>query len=591
MSDPQVSANASEPIFARAIACLAILIGAVAVAAHLWTAYRHESEHAMVLTSAMSDAIAHQVKGTFRGIEGLLDEAASAVRSGQWQTPAYRQRMAGRMLNYPEVRWVGRVTAAGILLPDTEPGIGIAPPGLNVADRDYFIHLNCDQPRLRVGQPVVGRATGERSIHLALPVTGGNGASAKGGCDGLVVAAVNPDSMANLLAEVMLDSAGGTSLIRSDGLMVARAPNHVAAYGQDLSKSLLFTDYLSKNPNGQGRFVSEADGNDKFLSYRSIKEYGLVVTAGVSRSRALDGWYGMAALEAAVFVMFALGIYMWARSTDQRHKVMLRYQEGLEKAVDERTNLLSQSKAVAEERAASLERVNVKLTHLARVTAHHLQEPLRPIVSFSQLARRQLIEAGGGGEAAAEMDEHLGFVERAGRHLKLVLSDFHRYTALLTRAPKTGRCDLQVVLERVRTQLAVPIAESGAVLEIGSLPKVTADAELMEQVLLELLSNALRYRHPERPLLIDIVGGLDQDYWWLKIRDNGRGLPQVGRQHLFEAFCRLNPDDPSAIGLGLAVCREVAEMHGGDIHAESLAEGTAFILRVPLDTRAEQLMV
>jgi len=119
------------------------------------------------------------------------------------------------------------------------------------------------------------------------------------------------------------------------------------------------------------------------------------------------------------------------------------------------------------------------------------------------------------------------------------------------------------------------------------LPKVEADSQLIEQVLNELLGNAVKYRHPERVPLVELKAGLDgSGGWWLSVSDNGRGLPEMGRQHLFEAFARLDPDNPSSAGLGLAVCREVAEMHGGTIDAESLDEGSLFILRVPGVSRA-----
>jgi len=301
-------------------------------------------------------------------------------------------------------------------------------------------------------------------------------------------------------------------------------------------------------------------------------------------SKALGNWYLMAGIEAVGLLMFSLMIFLWARAADLRREVMMRHQAGLEAAVVERTAMLAASKSLAEERAERLARVNAKLAHLARITAHHLQEPVRPIVSFSQLARREMDKQA---VVSSELEGHLRFVEEAGRQLKSILREFHRYTALLVREPKTQPCDLGQVAKRSLAHLSGVISETGATVEVGALPKVEADSQLIEQVLNELLSNAIKYRHPDRATLVALTGGLNEaGGWWLSVSDNGRGLPEMGRQHLFEAFARLDPDNPSSAGLGLAVCREVAEMHGGTIEAQSLEEGSLFIFRVPGLSRA-----
>ena len=142
-------------------------------------------------------------------------------------------------------------------------------------------------------------------------------------------------------------------------------------------------------------------------------------------------------------------------------------------------------------------------------------------------------------------------------------------------------CELSSLAQRCLAALKEDIATCGAEIDLAPLPQVTGDPDMLSQAMFELISNAIKYNHPDRPLRVSIRGGKDQNLWWLTISDNGRGLPAVGSQHLFEAFSRFNSEDPDAIGLGLAVCREVAEMHGGVIEPHSLAEGTAFTMRVP----------
>jgi len=579
--DEAAQESKRSPLFARAMACLLIFAGALGLVAHLWVSYDHELYHARLLTSSMTDAVSLQIDGSFRGIEGLLEDVAVAVRSGQWSNLAVRQRISGRMMSYPELRWVGYVTPEGILTPDTEPSINVEPPGLDVADRDYVRRAQCGpRPKMRLGQPVVGRATGERTVHLALPIATTN----QGDCRGLVVAAVDPDYFAQILENVLLDPAGGSAVINLDGAIIARAPDQAAKFGLSLATSPLFTEFLVKAPSGVAHLISKADSNDKFLGYKTLDEYGLVVTSGLSVSKAMSNWYGLVVVEIPLFLLLSGAIFLWAQTADRRRQTMLRHQAGLEAAVAERTALLAASKSLAEDRAERLARINAKLAHLARITAHHLQEPVRPIVSFSQLARREMSKQA---QPSAELDGHLRFVEDAGRQLKSILRDFHRYTALLVKEPKIGRCDLEQLAHRCMGQLSAVIAEAGAQVDLEELPVVQADSALMEQALLELISNGIKYRHPDRPARVLVRGGVEMaavgqsSGWWLSVSDNGRGLPDVGRHRLFEAFARLNPDDPSSAGLGLAVCREVAEMHGGVIQADSLENGSIFMIHVP----------
>lgn len=578
-------AGRRSPLFARLLAVVLICLGGLGMTAHLWVAHDHEAAHARQLVHSMTQAISLQIDGSFRGIDGLLEDVASAVKAGQWNSPEVRQRIRGRMMSFPELHWVGLISPDGRLMPDTEPAINVPPEGLKVDDRDYVRHAQCGpHPKMRVGQPVMGRATGERTVHLSLPVVTGDA----GDCQWLVVAAVNPDYFADILESVLLDPEGGSAVINLDGLVVARAPEQAAKFGMNLSSSPLFTEFLPQSPSGVAHLVSKADGHDKYLGYKTLAEYGLVVTSGLSQSRAMGNWYGLVAVEIPVYLLFSIGAYLWGRAADHRRLTMLRHQAGLEAAVAERTAMLAAAKSLAEDRAERLARINAKLTHLARITAHHLQEPVRPIVSFSQLARREMSKQA---EPSSELDGHLRFVEDAGRQLKSILKEFHRYTALLVKEPKIAPCDLTQVAGRAVAKLSALIAEAAAEVEIGELPVVQADAALMEQVVVELVSNAVKYRDPDRRPRVMLRGGLEPDGegrmgWWLSVSDNGRGLPQVGRQHLFEAFSRLDPDRPGAIGLGLAVCREVVEMHGGSILADSLDQGSVFMIRVPDALRA-----
>ncbi len=570
-----------SPFLARSSALVLISMMMLAALTHLITSYRQETDHGRRLLSTITRALALEVDGRLRGVAGLLDEVAAAVRDTRWDDPPERQRVAGRMAGYPDLRWVGAVSPQGRLRPDTLPDIGVPPDGLDIRDRAYLRQTACNaQARLSVGQPVLGRATGTRTLHLALPVW----SARRQACLGLVVAAINPDGLAALLSAALPDPEGHAAILSRAGRVIAQRPDAPAAYGGMWRDAPLLAQALVHVPEEGVLTVPDGPGRSaRLLGYRLLPEYGLVVTAALPLPGLLSSWRGMALVEVPLLLALSAALYLWAHATDRRRRAVFDQQIALERAVSERTALLEASKSLAEHRAARLAQVNDKLMHLARITAHHLQEPVRPIVSFTQLARRDLLQDPGlaASPASRAVDEHLAYVERAGRRLKDILREFHRYTTLLTRAPQLRDCDLAQLIARHLAALREDLAAIGAEAAVGPLPCVRVDVEMLGQLVAELLSNAIKYRSPERPLRLSITGGSDAAGWWLGIADNGRGLPKIGRQHLFEPFSRFQSEETGAIGLGLAVCREVADMHGGSITPATLETGTRFTLRVP----------
>ena len=124
--------------------------------------------------------------------------------------------------------------------------------------------------------------------------------------------------------------------------------------------------------------------------------------------------------------------------------------------------------------------------------------------------------------------------------------------------------------------------EAGAEVEIASLPSVTADATALGQVFSNLIGNAIKYRSPQRALRIEIGGQTEEGivhYW---VRDNGLGIPEYGKEKLFQVFQRFHSQTAEGEGMGLAIAHRIVERHGGKIWAESReGEGTAFHFSLP----------
>lgn len=124
--------------------------------------------------------------------------------------------------------------------------------------------------------------------------------------------------------------------------------------------------------------------------------------------------------------------------------------------------------------------------------------------------------------------------------------------------------------------------------EIDAAGEVAFDAKLMRQVLLNLVSNALRFG-PSGSLLT-LHSEFTLDAWRLSLEDEGPGVPENERERIFDRFVRLNSSESGSGGLGLPICRSILAMHGGTIHAEGGPRkgGLLMICEIPLSPAAEE---
>jgi light-regulated signal transduction histidine kinase (bacteriophytochrome) len=144
------------------------------------------------------------------------------------------------------------------------------------------------------------------------------------------------------------------------------------------------------------------------------------------------------------------------------------------------------------------------------------------------------------------------------------------------------RCDLNLVLGEVRADLKASIAHSGAAVVVDApLPVVDANARQMGQLFQNLISNAIKYRSDERPRVEIRATRADRE-WTFRVRDNGIGIDMTYAHQIFGVFKRLHGRDVPGTGIGLAICKQIVEHHGGRIWVESaLGAGSTFVFTLP----------
>lgn len=236
------------------------------------------------------------------------------------------------------------------------------------------------------------------------------------------------------------------------------------------------------------------------------------------------------------------------------------------------------------ERTAELESRNRELQEFAYVASHDLQEPLRKVSSFSDL-----ILAEYGDVVGEEGHYFLERIQGATRRMASLIQDLLAYSRVTTRAGRFRRVDLNLVTEEVLNDLQFRIDETRGNVKVGRLPEIDADAVQMRQLLQNLIGNALKFHRPDVPPVVEVTarteGESEADQMLvLEVRDNGIGFQEQYADRIFAPFQRLHGRDSyEGTGIGLAICRRIAERHNGTITARSTpGQGSVFTVRVPV---------
>ena len=233
----------------------------------------------------------------------------------------------------------------------------------------------------------------------------------------------------------------------------------------------------------------------------------------------------------------------------------------------------------------ALEVSNKELQDFVFVASHDLQEPLRKIQSFGEFLQEEY-----GAQLEGNGKDYLERMRSAAGRMQTLINDLLTLTRVTTKAKPFEPTDLSKVLKDVLSDLELRIHEKKAKMEVGPLPTLEADATQMRQLFQNLVGNALKFQKPGLAPVVrveaEVLGGPTPATGQCRIRvkDNGIGFENRYADQIFKVFERLHGrDEYEGTGIGLAVCRKVAERHGGTITAEGFpGEGAVFTVTLPL---------
>ncbi len=227
--------------------------------------------------------------------------------------------------------------------------------------------------------------------------------------------------------------------------------------------------------------------------------------------------------------------------------------------------------AALEEHAEALTRTNAELTRLGVAMAHHFQEPSRRLVSFAKRLQNK---------SALVKDEDcrqsLEFIEEQAQRLAALVHDAQHYLSLDSEKVGAGEtADSGAALRKIIAKTETTQAE---IMIREPLPQVKLEATRLVDAFTVLLDNALRYRHPERPLRIEVSATVAGDRAAFRFADNGSGIAPEYRAQVFDLFSRLVPNSVPGTGMGLALLRKLVQQTGGEVCVEDGIDGGVCIV-------------
>ena len=259
------------------------------------------------------------------------------------------------------------------------------------------------------------------------------------------------------------------------------------------------------------------------------------------------------------------------RRTEQE---LQKYKVQLEELVAARTAELAQ-------RVEELARSNADLEYFAYVASHDLQEPLRMVASYTKLLERRYK-----GKLDSDADEFIGFAIAGAKRMQTMIQDLLSLSRITTKGRSFQLTEARAACDTALEDLRTAIEESHAVMSVGPLPAVLADAAQLAQLFQNLIGNAIKYRKANGPE-IHVAARLEENHWVFSVQDNGIGIEPQYFERIFQMFQRLHTREQySGTGIGLAICRKIVERHGGKIWVESQpGQGSTFLFTIPRGER------
>lgn len=229
------------------------------------------------------------------------------------------------------------------------------------------------------------------------------------------------------------------------------------------------------------------------------------------------------------------------------------------------------------ERTAQLQAANQELEAFSYSVSHDLRAPLRRLVGYADILQSEADSLN------EEAKRHLQIIAESGRQMNDLIEALLTFSRMGASEMRQQRVSVASLVEEARRELRREINGRQVDWRISNLPEVRGDPLLLRQVMVNLLSNALKYTRTRPKTVIEIVGKTAEQENIISVRDNGVGFDMAHADKLFGVFQRLHrPNEFEGSGIGLANVRRIIGRHGGRVWAEGAVEqGATFYVSLP----------
>ncbi|MFX0591508.1 CHASE3 domain-containing protein [Melissospora conviva] len=231
-----------------------------------------------------------------------------------------------------------------------------------------------------------------------------------------------------------------------------------------------------------------------------------------------------------------------------------------------------------QKQAEELVRSNRDLEQFAYVASHDLQEPLRKVASFCQLLQRRYA-----GQLDERADQYIAFAVDGAQRMQRLINDLLAFSRIGRLTTGFTEVDLNKVMGDVAGQTEASRKYADGELTWDSMPTIRGEEPLLTNLLVNLVSNSMKFRRPDVTPRVHISARRAGDEWEITCRDNGIGIEPEFADKIFVIFQRLHSKDAyPGTGIGLAIVKKIVEYHGGRVWVDTdVDEGTAICFTLP----------
>ncbi|MFI2710045.1 ATP-binding protein [Micromonospora sp. NPDC018662] len=231
-----------------------------------------------------------------------------------------------------------------------------------------------------------------------------------------------------------------------------------------------------------------------------------------------------------------------------------------------------------QKQAEELTRSNRDLEQFAYVASHDLQEPLRKVASFCQLLQRRYA-----GQLDERADQYIAFAVDGAQRMQRLINDLLAFSRIGRLTTGFTEVDLNRVMGDVAGQTEAARQYADAELTWDEMPTIRGEEPLLTNLLVNLVSNSVKFRRPDVPSKVHVSARLVDGEWEISCRDNGIGIEPEFADKIFVIFQRLHSKDAyPGTGIGLAIVKKIVEYHGGRVWVDTdVEEGTTIRFTLP----------